>query len=103
MLITWTVLCINATAIVTANIAVEMNIANGSKAIIKEVVPHPDDHEGWRAVHSNRVVPLSRPPVVVFVESAERRHLSNYHPQPSNLVPYHAAKTIYYDSKRIRL
>ena len=80
MLATWNVLCINATAIVTANIAVEMNMANGSKAIIKEVVPHPEDHEGWRALHNNRVVPLSRPPVVVFVESAEPRHLSNYHP-----------------------
>lgn len=47
MLATWNVLCIGATALVTANVAVELNMANGSKVIIREVVPHPDDKEGW--------------------------------------------------------
>src|SRR5271154_1651646 len=55
MLATWNILCIDAPAIVTANIAVEMNVANGSKVFIKEVIPHPEDHEGWSTIHSDQV------------------------------------------------
>ena len=82
MLATWNVLCIDAEAIVTANIAVEMNMANGNKGIIKEIIPHPEDHEGWRTIHSNRVVRLSRPPIAVFIESTspESQQSLNYHP-----------------------
>lgn len=53
MLATWNILCIGAEAIVTANIAVEMNMENDGKGIIKEIIPHPEDHEEWRAIHSN--------------------------------------------------
>jgi hypothetical protein len=69
MLATWNVLCIGATALVTANVAVELNMANGSKVIIREVVPHPEDKEGWRRIQTDRLVRLSRPPIAVWVES----------------------------------
>jgi hypothetical protein len=45
MLATWNVLCIGATAVVTANVAVELNMANSGKVIIREVIPHPEDTE----------------------------------------------------------
>jgi hypothetical protein len=82
MLATWNILCIDAPAIVTANIAVEMNVANGSKVLIKEVIPHPEDHEGWSTIHSDQIVRLSRPPISVFVElsSPEQQKNYNYHP-----------------------
>ena len=48
MLATWGMLCIGTVAIVTTNVAVELGIANGTEVVIKEVVPHPDDIEGWR-------------------------------------------------------
>jgi hypothetical protein len=81
MLATWNVLCIDAMAIVTANIAVEMKIAKGSRVIIREVVPHPEDHEGWRTIHSHQVVRLARPPITVFVEPviSESQQSYNYH------------------------
>ena len=83
MLATWNVLCVGVTAIVTANTAVELNMANGSKVIIKEVVPHPEDKEGWRRIHTDRVVRLSRPPITVWVESISGpiQQPLNYHPQ----------------------
>jgi len=56
---TWNVLCIGATALVTANVAVELNMANGSKVIIRQVVPHPEDKEGWQRIQSDRLVRLS--------------------------------------------
>jgi len=49
-LATWRMLCIGATAMVTTNIAVELGIANGTEVVIKEVVPHVDDIEGWRQI-----------------------------------------------------
>jgi hypothetical protein len=66
-----------------ANTAVELNMANGSKVIIKEVVPHPEDKEGWRRIHTDRVVRLSRPPIAVWVESISGpiQQPLNYHPQ----------------------
>lgn len=70
MLATWNILCVGATALVTANVAVELNMANGSKVIIREVVPHPDDTEGWQRIQTDRIVCLSRPPIAVWVESA---------------------------------
>jgi hypothetical protein len=82
MLATWNILCIGATALVTANIAVELNMANGSRVIIREVVPHPEDHEGWRRIHTDRIVRLSRPPIAVWVES-----ISGPLQEPLNLHP----------------
>jgi hypothetical protein len=55
MLATWGMLCINAIAIVTTNIVVELGFANSSEVIIKEVVPHPDDYQGWAQLQ-NQVV-----------------------------------------------
>jgi hypothetical protein len=42
MLATWAMLCVGAVAVVTTNIAVELRVANGTKVIIREVVPHPN-------------------------------------------------------------
>src|SRR5271154_5493075 len=39
---------------VTSNLAVEWNVANGSKVIIKEVVPHPEDHQGCEKFNTMR-------------------------------------------------
>jgi hypothetical protein len=72
MLATWSMLCIGAVAIVTTNIAVELGIANGTEVIIKEVVPHPEDIEGWRQIE-HQVVWLSQPPICVFVETKGTR------------------------------
>ena len=83
MLATWNVLCIGSTAVVTANTAVELNMANGSKVIIREVVPHPEDEEGWKRIHNDRVVCLSRPPITVWVES-----ISGPSQKPLNLHPH---------------
>lgn len=82
MLATWNVLCIGATALVTVNVAVELNMANGSKVIIREVVPHPEDTEGWKRARTDRMVRLTRPPIVVWVESISGPPL-----QPLNLHP----------------
>ena len=83
MLATWNVLCVGSIAVVTANTAVELNMANGSKVIIREVVPHPEDTEGWRSIQTERVVCLSRPPIAVWVESVSgpAQKLLNLHPQ----------------------
>lgn len=45
-LATWTVLCIEGPAMVIANIAVELGLANGTQVTIKAVVPHKDDEQG---------------------------------------------------------
>jgi len=90
MLATWNVLCIDAVAIVTVNIAVELHIANGSKVIIREVIPHPDDRKGWEAIRTDRIVRLSRPPITVFVEPIPIGDFSpsfTYHPLHSNWFP----------------
>jgi hypothetical protein len=71
MLATWGMLCIGVVAIVTTNVAVELGFANGTEVIIKEVVPHPDDHHGWSQLH-RQVVRLSQPPICVFVEIANQ-------------------------------
>jgi PIF1-like helicase len=68
MLATWNILSINGPATVTANIAVELGVANGSKVIIKEVVPHPTDYQAWRQIEQCQIVELSRPPICVWVE-----------------------------------
>jgi hypothetical protein len=80
MLATWGMLCIGAIAIVTTNVAVELGIANGTEVIIKEVVPHPNDIEGWRQM-DDQVVRLSRPPICVFVETMETNdRIREFHP-----------------------
>src|SRR5271154_3268895 len=98
MLATWNILCIDAPAIITANIAVEMNVANGSKVFIKEVIPHPEDHEGWSTIHSDQVVRLSRPPISIFVELASPEQQMNYNYHPHD----HAGKANDSHSQRIR-
>jgi hypothetical protein len=76
MLATWNVLCIGAEAIVTFNIAVELNIANGSRVI------NPADTQGWRQLNNNLVFKLTRPPIAVFVEPVESSSINQvrYHP-----------------------
>jgi hypothetical protein len=66
-LATWNVLCTDGPALVTANVAVELGVANGTQVTVRQVVPHPDDDEGWRRMR-NQIVKLSRPPICVFIE-----------------------------------
>src|SRR5271170_3016672 len=91
MLAMWNVICIGAESFVTSNIAVELNVANGSKVIVKEVVPHPLDHQGWQEIQHNAVVKLSRPPITVFVDivpiSTEPPIEFNYHPRHPTWFP----------------
>jgi PIF1-like helicase len=44
---TWNVLCVDAPTIVKTNTAVELGTANGTKGIIREVVPDPEDGNYW--------------------------------------------------------
>jgi hypothetical protein len=67
-LATWTVLCIEGPALVTANIAVKLGLANGTEVIIKAVVPHEDDERGLKNIRKP-IVKLSRLWVCVFVEA----------------------------------
>ena len=55
MLATWAMLCVGAVVVMTTNIAVELRVANGTKVIIREVVPHPNDIHGWNQIQ-NQVV-----------------------------------------------
>jgi hypothetical protein len=90
MLATWCVLCVGGPAIVTANIAVELGFANGSKVIIREVIPHPSDHNGWQQISNKRIVQLLRPPICVFVEPTEKTTHSdeiNYYKSNSRWFP----------------
>jgi hypothetical protein len=66
-LATWNVLCTDGPAMVTANVAVELGVANGTQVIVRQVVPHPDDDRGWSQMQK-QIVKLSRPPICVFVE-----------------------------------
>ena len=66
-LATWNVLCIGGPVVVTANIAVELGIANGTEAIIRDVVPHPLDNQAIQQRH-NCIVELTRPPICVLIE-----------------------------------
>ena len=75
MLATWAMLCVGAVAVTTTNIAVELRVANGTKVIIREVVPHPNDIHGWNQIQ-NQVVRLSQPPICVFVELTEANEWS---------------------------
>ena len=52
MLATWAMLCVGAVAVATTNIAVELRVINGTKVIIREVVPHPNDIHDWILVRS---------------------------------------------------
>jgi hypothetical protein len=71
-LATWNVLCIGGPAVVTANIAVELGIANGTEAIIRDVIPHPLDDQAIQQRH-NRIVELTRPPICVLIEPLGRK------------------------------
>ena len=73
-LATWNVLCIDAPAIVKCNTAVELGVANGTKGIIREVIPDPEDTIGWNRT-CNQVVKLTRPPICVKVELINDKHL----------------------------
>ena len=75
MLATWAMLCLGAVAVTTTNIAVELRVVNGTKVIIREVVPHPNDIHGWNQIQ-NQVVRLSQPPICVFVELTEANEWS---------------------------
>jgi PIF1-like helicase len=66
-LATWNVLCIEGPALVTANAAVELGVANGTEVIVKAVIPDPEDEEGWNNIE-NPIVKLGCPPICVFVE-----------------------------------
>lgn len=68
MLATWNLLCIGGPVVGTSNLAVELGIANGTRATIKQVVPHPDDTIGWYQANHEPIVILSRPPICVWIE-----------------------------------
>ena len=79
-LATWAVLCIEGPALVAANIAVELGMANGTEVIIKAVVPHEDDEQGWQNIRKP-IVKLSRPPICVFVEAINGdKNMTEYYP-----------------------
>src|SRR5271169_4026737 len=79
-LATWTVLCIEGPALVTANIAVELGMANGTQVIIKAAMPHEDDEQGWQNIRKP-IVKLSRPPICVFVEAINGdKNMTEYYP-----------------------
>jgi hypothetical protein len=65
------VLCVDATTIVKTNTAVELGTANGTKGIIREVVPDPEDTLGWSRI-PNQVV---KPPICIMVELINDKHL----------------------------
>ena len=71
---TWNVLCVDAPTIVKTNTAVELGTANGTKGIIREVIPDPEDCVGWSRIE-NQVVKLTRPPICVMVELVNDKHL----------------------------
>jgi len=77
MLATWNILCINGPSVGTANLGVELGIANGTQGIVKEVVPHPADDIGWHQAGEKPIVFLTRPPICVWIE-----------PTSSNIEPY---------------
>jgi hypothetical protein len=68
MLATWNLLCIDAPVVVVTNIAVELGIANGTRAIVRQIVPHLSDEIGWYQANHEPIVLLSRPPVCVWIE-----------------------------------
>jgi hypothetical protein len=67
-LATWNLLCVGGPVVVTTNIAVELGIANGTRAVVKEVIPHPLDETGWYQATRERIIALSRPPICVWIE-----------------------------------
>ncbi len=73
-LATWNVLCIDTSAIVKYNMAVKLSVANGTKGIIQEVIPDPEDTIGWKWT-CNQVVKLTKPPICVKVELINDKHL----------------------------
>jgi hypothetical protein len=67
-LATWNLLPVGGPVIGTSNVAVELGMANGTRAIIKEVVPHQDDDVGWSQITHEPIVLLSQPPACVWIE-----------------------------------
>jgi hypothetical protein len=65
---------VDAPIIVKTNTAVELGTANGTKGIIRKVVPDPKDSVGWSRIE-NQVVKLTRPPICVMVELVNDKHL----------------------------
>jgi len=71
-LATWSIICMNGPARVTVNEAIPLGIANRSRVIIREVIPHPSDYRGWQQVRDQRrITKLEQPPITVFVERIE--------------------------------
>ena len=94
MLATWSVICMDAVSIVTANVAVELGVANGSRVVVKEVVPHPDDHQGWSRIN-DAIVKLSQPPLCVYVEVLEEESdIGEYYPGKPGWFPIMRKKAI---------
>jgi hypothetical protein len=55
-------------------------VANGTEVVIKAVVPHEDDEQGWQNIRK-LIVKLSRPPVCVFVEAINGvKNMTEYYP-----------------------
>jgi hypothetical protein len=67
-LATWNLLAVGGPVIATSNVAVELGIANGTRAVVKEVVPHQDDEVGWSQVTHEPIVILSQPPACVWIQ-----------------------------------
>jgi hypothetical protein len=75
MLANWAMLRVGAVAVTTTNITVELRVANGTKVIIREVVPHPNDIHGRNQIQ-NQAVRLSQSLICVFVELTEANERS---------------------------
>jgi hypothetical protein len=59
---------------VKTNAAVELGTANGTKDIIREVIPEPEDTLGWSRIR-NQGVKLRKPPTSATVELINDKHL----------------------------
>jgi len=74
MLATWNTLCIDGPVLVTNNVAVELGFANGTQAIIKEVVPDAGENLEGNLTGEPQIIMLRRPPVCVWVEPVNCTH-----------------------------
>jgi hypothetical protein len=68
MLATWNILAISGPSVGTSNVGTELGISNGTRCIVKEVIPHPDDDIGWYQSGRQPIVILTRPPICVWIE-----------------------------------
>jgi hypothetical protein len=76
MLATWNVLAVDGPSVGTSNVGTELGITNGTRCIVREVLPHPADDIGWDQAGHQPIVILSRPPICVWVEPISTNRLT---------------------------